>query len=154
MGNVGGGGGVNLVLVSPPADTVFWKKTGAGPSSTKRGLFPDGFGHRVSKNDVCFVEEGAEVHFLCHRAGREMCPKRKSPFWPINKTPLGALTPGAHARYFPIRAYTKRWGKPMGWWDRPGWQHGLPVARKRCDAAQRGQFDPYRWRYGPPERPS
>ena len=54
-----------LYNISPPADTVFWKKPGAGPSARKRSLFPDGFGHRVSKNDVCFLAEGAEIGFLC-----------------------------------------------------------------------------------------
>ena len=83
----------------------------------------------------------------------EMHPNRKSPFGPINKTPLGALTRCAQARYLPIRAYTERWEKPMGWSGRPGWQHGLPGARKCFDAAPRGQFDPCRWRYGRPERP-
>ena len=97
---------------SPPADPVFWKKPGAGPSAQKRSLFPDSFGHRVSKNDVCFWAEGAEVHFLFHRARREMHPKRKSPFWPTNKMPPFARMPCAYAHYLHIRPYTKRWEKP------------------------------------------
>ena len=59
-----GAGGAAL-QTGPPAETVFWKKPGAGPSARKRSLFPDGFGRRVSKNDVCFLAEGAEIGFLC-----------------------------------------------------------------------------------------
>ena len=82
-----------------------------------------------------------------------MQPKRKSPFWPTNKMPPCARMPCAYARYLPIRAYTERWEKPTQGWDRSGWQHGLPGARKRCDSAQRGQFDPCRRCYGRSERP-
>ena len=54
-----------LSRLSPPAETVFWKKPGAGPSGKKRGVLSGQLGPKGSENAPAFLPEGAEIGFLC-----------------------------------------------------------------------------------------
>ena len=50
---------------SPPAETVFRKKPGAGPSGKKGGLAQGQLGPKGPGNAPAFLPEGAEIGFLC-----------------------------------------------------------------------------------------
>ena len=49
----------------PPAETVFWKKPGAGPSGKKGGLVQGQLGPKGPGNAPAFLPEEAEIGFLC-----------------------------------------------------------------------------------------
>ena len=49
----------------PLAETVFWKKPGAGPSGKKGGVLSGQLGPKGSENAPAFLPEGAEIGFLC-----------------------------------------------------------------------------------------
>ena len=59
------GGGQGVFQEGPPAETVFWKKPGAGPSTQKRGVVSGRLGPKGSGNAPAFWVEGAEIGFLC-----------------------------------------------------------------------------------------
>ena len=54
-----------LDAVSPPAETVFWKKPGARPSGKKRGMVLAQLRPKGPGNAPAFLPEGAEIGFLC-----------------------------------------------------------------------------------------
>ena len=56
---------LSTAAISPPAETVFWKKPGAGPSTQKRGVISGRLGPKGSGNAPAFWVEGAEIGFLC-----------------------------------------------------------------------------------------